>query len=177
MWNLPRPEIEPVSPAMPGGLSPPVALRKSHHWLLKGWCSPVDVALIHQVVVFSRSVMFNSLRPHGLQHIRPPCPSPSPGVLPSSCPLNWWCHPAIHQVLLVSWSAAYCESWALGQTCPSQESGLYGSRTNEKTLDWRPVCKRRSCWTTRLLPLLIIFFCSDSICCILLGQALCQSYL
>ena len=33
--------------------------------------------------------------PHGLQHIRPPCPSPSPGVCPSSCSLHQWCHPAI----------------------------------------------------------------------------------
>ena len=30
-----------------------------------------------------------SLQPHGLQHARPPCPSPSPGVCPSSCPLQW----------------------------------------------------------------------------------------
>ena len=37
----------------------------------------------------------NSLRPHGLQCARPPCPSPSPEVCPSSCPLLWWCHPAI----------------------------------------------------------------------------------
>ena len=36
-----------------------------------------------------------TLRPHGLQHARPPCPSPSPEVCPSSCPLHWWCHPAI----------------------------------------------------------------------------------
>ena len=32
---------------------------------------------------------------NGLQHTRPPCPSPSPGVCPSSCPLHWWCLPAI----------------------------------------------------------------------------------
>ena len=35
------------------------------------------------------------LRPHGLQHARPPCPSPTPGVHPNSCPLSWWCHPTI----------------------------------------------------------------------------------
>ena len=35
------------------------------------------------------------LRPHGLQHARPPCPSPSPEVCPSSCPLHGWCHPTI----------------------------------------------------------------------------------
>ena len=37
----------------------------------------------------------NSLRPHEPQHARPPCPSPTPGVYPSSCPSSGWCHPAI----------------------------------------------------------------------------------
>ena len=46
-------------------------------------------------VQFSCSVVFNSLRPHGLQHARLPCPSPSPGVYSNSCPLSWWCHPNI----------------------------------------------------------------------------------
>jgi len=36
-----------------------------------------------------------SLQPHGLQHTRPLCPSPSPKVGLSSSPLHWWCHPAI----------------------------------------------------------------------------------
>ena len=35
------------------------------------------------------------LQPYGLQHARSPCPSPSPKVCPNSCPLHWWCHPAI----------------------------------------------------------------------------------
>ena len=39
--------------------------------------------------------MSNTLRPHGLQHARPPCPSPTPGVYRNSCPLSWWCHPTI----------------------------------------------------------------------------------
>ena len=46
-------------------------------------------------VQFSRSVLSDSLRPHGLQHARPPCPSPTPGVYSNSCPLSWWCHPII----------------------------------------------------------------------------------
>ena len=41
------------------------------------------------------SVASNSLWPHGLQHARPPCPSPTPGVYSKSCPLSGWCHPAI----------------------------------------------------------------------------------
>ena len=47
------------------------------------------------LVQFSRSVVSNSLQPHGLQHARPPCPSPTPGVYSNSCPLSQWCHPTI----------------------------------------------------------------------------------
>ena len=46
-------------------------------------------------VQFSCSVMFISLRPHGPQHPRPPCPSPTPGVYSDSCLLNRWCHATI----------------------------------------------------------------------------------
>ena len=41
------------------------------------------------------SVMSDSLWPHGLQHARPPCPSPTPGSYSNSCPLSRWCHPTI----------------------------------------------------------------------------------
>ena len=43
-------------------------------------------------VKFSLSVMSYSLQPHGLQHARLPCPSPTPRAYSNSCPLNWWCH-------------------------------------------------------------------------------------
>ena len=46
-------------------------------------------------VQFSRSVRFDSLRPHEPQHTRPPCPSPTPGVHPNPSPLSQWCHPTI----------------------------------------------------------------------------------
>ena len=46
-------------------------------------------------VRFSHSVVSDSLRPHELQHTRPPRPSPSPGVHPDSRPSSPWCHPAI----------------------------------------------------------------------------------
>ena len=39
--------------------------------------------------------MSDSLQPHGLQHARPLCPSPTPGVYFNSCLLSWWCHPSI----------------------------------------------------------------------------------
>ena len=47
------------------------------------------------LLTFSHSVVSDSLWPHGLQHSRLPCPSPSPGVCSNSCPLSWWCHPTI----------------------------------------------------------------------------------
>ena len=46
-------------------------------------------------VQFSCSVVSDSLWPHGLQHTRPPCPSPTPGVCSNSCPSSQWCHPTI----------------------------------------------------------------------------------
>ena len=42
-----------------------------------------------------QSIMSDSLWPHGLQHARPPCSLPTPGVYPNSWPLSWWCHPSI----------------------------------------------------------------------------------
>ena len=46
-------------------------------------------------VQFSHSVMSDSLWPHGWQHTRLPCPSPTPGAYSNSCPLSWWHHPTI----------------------------------------------------------------------------------
>ena len=46
-------------------------------------------------VQFSCSVVFTSLEPNGLQHTRPPCPSPTPRVYPNPSPLSQWCHPTI----------------------------------------------------------------------------------
>ena len=45
-----------------------------------------------QFCQFSRSVVSDSLQSHGLQHARPPCPSPTPTVYSNSCPLSQWCH-------------------------------------------------------------------------------------
>ena len=47
------------------------------------------------LLLFSCSVMSDSLQPHELQHARLPCPSLSPRACPNSCPLSWWCHPTI----------------------------------------------------------------------------------
>ena len=46
-------------------------------------------------VQFSHSVVSESLWPHGLQHTRTSCPSPTSRACSNSCPLSWWCHPTI----------------------------------------------------------------------------------
>ena len=50
------------------------------------------VIICSDSVQFGRSVVSDSLWPHGLQHTRLPCSSPTPGVYSNSCPLSWWCH-------------------------------------------------------------------------------------
>ena len=62
-------------------------------WLLVE--SYLGLSSIWGSVQFSHSVVSNSLWPHGLQHVRPLCPSPTPRVYSNSCPLSWWCHPTI----------------------------------------------------------------------------------
>jgi len=47
------------------------------------------------MVQFSHSVVSDSLQPHGMQHARLTCPSPTPGACSNSCPSSWWCHPTI----------------------------------------------------------------------------------
>ena len=77
-------------------------------------------------VQFSYLVMSNSLWPHGLQHTRLPCPSPTPGVCSNSCPLSWWCHPPSCPLLSPSPSA-----FSL-----SQQQGLFLSVSS-----WNQVAK------------------------------------
>ena len=60
--------------------------------------------------------MSNSLSPHGLQHARPPCPSPTPGVYSNSCPLTQWCHPTISSsVVPFSWLQSFPASGSFFQ--------------------------------------------------------------
>ena len=54
-----------------------------------------NTSLNHYSVQFSCSVASISLRPHGLQHTRLPCPCPTPGACANSCPSSWLCHPTI----------------------------------------------------------------------------------
>ena len=98
-------------------------------------------------VQFSCSVMSDSLRPHGLQHARPPCPSPTPGVYSSSRPLSWWCHPAISSSVIPFYSCPQSlpasGSFPMSQlfTWGGQSTGVSASASvlPMNTQDWSPV--------------------------------------
>ena len=94
-------------------------------------------------VQFICSVMSDSLWPHELQHARPPCPSPTPGVYSNICPLSQWCHPAsvvsfssCPQSLLASGSFPMSQLFAWG----GQSVGVSASASvlPMNTQDWSP---------------------------------------
>ena len=67
------------------------------HWITREVPShtPFLTKIFLFLLAIAQSAMSDSLWPHRLQHVRLPCPSPSPGVSSNSCPLSWWCHPTI----------------------------------------------------------------------------------
>ena len=91
--DLPDPGIELtslMSPALTGSFFTSIP-----PWETKGTISSVQ---------FSRSVVSYSLQPHEVQHARPPCPSPTPGVHSDSHPSSQWCHPAVSfSVVYLKW--------------------------------------------------------------------------
>ena len=97
-------------------------------------------------VQFSHSVTSSSLRPHELQHARPPCPSPTPRVYPNSCPLSWWCHPAIWSSVVpfssCPQSLPASESFPMSQLFPwggqNIEVSASGSVLPMNTQNWSP---------------------------------------
>ena len=78
-------------------------------------------------VQISRSVVSDSLLPHESQHARPPCPSPTPGVHPNSCPLSWWCHPAISSTVVPFSSCP--QSLPASESFPMSQLFAWGSQS------------------------------------------------
>ena len=103
----------------------------------------LDSTCMHSVQ-FSRSVVSDSLRPHELQHARPPCPSPSPGVYSDSHPVSRWCHPAISSSVIpfssCPQSLPASESFPMSQlfTLGGQSTGVsaLASFLPKNTQDW-----------------------------------------
>ena len=104
-------------------------------------------------VQFSCSVVSDSLQSHGLQHARPPCPSPTPGVCSNSCPLSRWCQATISSSVI---PFSFCfqsfpasGSFQMSQFVPSggQSIGVSASASvfPMNTQDWSPLG-----WTDRI---------------------------
>ena len=115
--------------------------------LLGEWLNKMSVSQ------FSRSVVSNSLRPHELQHTRPPCPTPTPGVHSDSRPSSQWCHPAISTSVdpfsSCRQSLPASESFPMSQlfTWGGQSIGVSTSASvlPKNTQDWSPLE-----WTGRI---------------------------
>ena len=117
------------------------------------WTGKEDVVHIYNglftqpSVQFNRSVVSDSLQPHGLQHARLPCPSPSPRASSNLCPLSQWCHLTISsfvypflshlQSLPESGSFPLCQFFASG----GQSIGVSASASvvSMNTQDWFPL--------------------------------------
>ena len=112
-----------------GGFSTTGPPGKSDFWLL----------------LFSCKLVSDSLWPHGLQHARPPCPSPTPRVYANSCPSSQWCHPTISSSV-VSFSSCLqsfpaSRSFQMSQlfTSGAQSIGASASALPMNIQDWSPL--------------------------------------
>ena len=98
-------------------------------------------------VQFSHSVVSDCLWPHELQHARPPCPSPTPGVYPNSCPSSRWCHPAISSSVVPF--SSYPQSFPAAGSFPMSQLSAWGGQSigfsastsvpPMNTQDWSPL--------------------------------------
>ena len=93
------------------------------------------IALLSSSVQFSCSVVFNSLRPHGLQHSRLPCPSPTPGDCSNSCPLSKWCHPTISSSVIL-FSSCLQSFPASGSFSMSQVTKVLEFQFQHQSFQW-----------------------------------------
>ena len=82
-------------------------------------CSRLLMSLQFSSVQFSCSVVSDSLRPHGLQHARLPCPSPTPRACLNSCPSSQGCHPAISSSVVAF--SSYPQSFPASGSFPKSQ--------------------------------------------------------
>ena len=79
------------------------------------------------LLLFSHSVMSDSLRPHGVQHTRRPCPSSIPRACSNSCPLSWWCHPTISSSVIPF--SSYLQSFPASGSFPLSQFFTSGGQS------------------------------------------------
>ena len=123
--------------------------RKCHKMRMYFWSHRIFFWIIinHSSVQFSRSVVYDSLRPHELQLTRPPCLSPTPEVHPNPCPLSQSCHPTISSSVI---PFSYCPqsfsasaSFQMSQLFTSGDQSIGVSASTSvlpmNTQDWSPL--------------------------------------
>ena len=160
-WIFPTQELNPhlMSPAMAGTFLTTSTTWESR-WPLKIPNNCINFkskVIYHQFkkilsktshfIQFSYSVVSDSLLPHGLQHARPPCPSPTPGLYSNSCPLSQRCHPTISSsvVPFCSCPQSFPESGSFQISQPfasgGQSIGVSASTSvlPMNTQDWSPL--------------------------------------
>ena len=87
----------------------------------------INCVLSHFQFQFSCSIVSDSLRPHESQHIRPLCPSPTPGAYPNSCPSSRWCPPAISSSVVPFFSCP--QSLPASGSFPMSQLFAWGGRS------------------------------------------------
>ena len=131
-------------------------LSRSKHLLISSLQSPSSVILEPKKITllcwfssvqFSLSVVSDSLRPHELQHARPPCPSPTPRVHSNSHPSSQWCHPAISSSVVPFSSCP--QSLPASESFPMSQPLAWGGQSTrvsalasflpKNTQDWSPL--------------------------------------
>ena len=114
------------------------------NYSLTAWASLVAQ---FSLVQFSHSIVSDSLRPHELQHARPPCPSPTPGVHSNSRPSSQWCHPAISSSVIPFSSCP--QSLPASESFPTSQLFTWGGQSTgvsalasflpKKSQGWSPL--------------------------------------
>ena len=115
--------------------------------ILANWIKNYQKHKLRVQFSFSRSVMSDYLQPHGLQHTRLPCPSPTPGVFSNSCLLSRWCHPTISSsvvsfsscLLFFSASGSFQMSWLFASGGQNIGVSASASVLPMHIQDWSPL--------------------------------------
>ena len=112
--DIPNPGIKPRSPALQADFLLSGLTGKPHSHQLVAVFLQANKYLHSQIQFSSVTQLCPTLRPHGLQHARPPCPSPTLGVYSNSCLLSQWCYPTISSSVIPFSSCL--------QSCPASGS-------------------------------------------------------
>ena len=123
----------------------------------------------NQFSQFSHSVVFNSLQPHGVQHVRLPCPSPTPKACSNTCPSSWWCHPTISSSV-VHFSSCLQSFPASGSflvsqffTSGGQSIGSFSFVIKFLILQYHHLCRKWLVFLSRIVKLIFLKHLLDQV--------------